>query len=94
MLRKILMRNSQKSAWRKLDTGPAAETQILSVLGLRRCEKFTGTGLAHPKIMPPNPDSALNTNITPGTKIVPTGSMCLIGFKVTLPNTQAVLSPK
>jgi len=37
----------------RLEPGPAKLTHTPPHLGLRRFEGFTGTGFAHPKIMPP-----------------------------------------
>ena len=54
-------------------------------LGDRRALKLIGTGLAQPKI---NPVDIINN--AAGTKIVPTGSMCLTGLRVTLPIILAV----
>jgi hypothetical protein len=65
----------------------------MSRLGFRRLAKFTGTGFAHPKMKPGLPNLASRSR-TPGTRIVPTGSMCFMGFAVTRPNIHAVWSPK
>ena len=39
------------------------------------------------------PPNFASSNSIPGTRIVPTGSICLIGFAVTRPSIQAVWSP-
>ena len=76
----------------KLASGPAPATQNMSRFGLRRLPKFTGTGFAQPKMNAGLPNLASNSSI-PGTSIVPTKSMCLIGLAVTRPSIQAVWSP-
>ncbi len=78
---------AQRSACTTLDPGPAAATHSMSRLGWRRLPKFTGTGLAQPKRMPP---TIIEIS---GKTMVPTGSMCLAGFNVTRPSMYAVLSP-
>ena len=63
----------------KFARGPPPATQNMSRFGMRRLPKFTGTGFAHPKMNVGLPNFASSSSI-PGTSIVPTGSMCLIGF--------------
>ena len=65
----------------------------MSRFGLRRLPKFTGTGFAQPKMNGGVCVIAATSTSIPGTSIVPTGSMCLIGFAVTRPSIQAVWSP-
>ena len=72
----------QKNAWARLDAGPASATQTMSRLGLFRLPKRTGTGLAYPNMNAPLVE---NNNIR-GIRIVPTGSMCRIGFSVMRPS--------
>ena len=69
--------------------GPAAETKAESRLGFLKLWKFTGTGFAVPKINAPFE----NIKSIIGTMIVPMGSMCAIGFSVSLPIIFAVGSP-
>ena len=69
--------------------GPPAATQAMSRRELRKAANFTGTGLAYPKT---NGDRASKRN--PGSRIVPTGSMCLKGLRLTRPNWDAVSSPR
>ena len=76
---------SQPIAIIKFAPGPASATQIMPDLGDRRALKLIGTGLAQPKI---NPVDIINN--AAGTRIVPTGSMCLTGLRVTLPIILAV----
>ena len=63
-----------------LETGPAAATFIISVLGFLSNRLSTGTGLAQPK---------------PAKRIInePITSRCAVGFRVSLPILAAVLSP-
>ena len=70
--------------------GPAAATNAMSLLGLYSCLGLIGTGFAHPKRKPPG-TKKIKLN---GTKILPTGSMCGIGFSVRRPCNLAVESPK
>jgi hypothetical protein len=69
--------------------GPAAETRAESLRGFLRLLKATGTGLAEPNIK--LPFERINSII--GTRTVPIGSICAIGFKVSLPIIFAVGSP-
>ena len=71
----------------KLDKGPAAEINRLSRLGFLKLKGFTGTGFAQPKGGAP-----MMIRIT-GSRMVPTGSMWAMGFKVILPKAWAVGSP-
>jgi len=45
---KELSKEKHKIASMKLDKGPASATQSMLIRGLRKLEKFTGTGLAQP----------------------------------------------
>ena len=76
---------SQQIAINILAPGPAKATQIMPFFPERSALKLIGTGLAHPKI---NPDE--ESNKTKGIAMVPIGSMCLVGSKVTLPIILAV----
>src|SRR6266536_1945757 len=72
----------------KLLMGPTIEVSTSSRTGLRKFLGLTGVGLAQPSIgMPVNA-------ATSGNKIVPTGSICLIGFSVMRPSMRAVGSPR
>ena len=82
------MINVQIKAIIKFETGPAKATIAISCKGLLKFLGSTGTGLAQPKIKP-----VPVINNKPGTIIVPNKSTCLTGFKVNLPNLDAVLSP-
>ena len=72
----------------KLEPGPAAATNAISRFGLCSIAMFTGTGFAQPIKKP------LVKYSIRGTNIVPTGSMCLNGFKLKRPSRDAVESPK
>ena len=76
---------SQPIAIIKLAPGPARATQIMPDLGDLRALKLIGTGLAQPKI---NPVDIINN--AAGTRMVPTGSICLTGLRVTQPIILAV----
>ena len=84
----IIITNSQQIAIKILAPGPARATHIIPFLPLRRALKLIGTGLAHPNI---NPDD--ESNKTKGIAMVPIGSMCFVGSRVTLPIILAVWSP-
>ena len=86
--------SAQNTAMARFMPGPAAATHSMSCLGRRRLAKLTGTGLAQPKRIAPPPSSLLVSRIASGTSMVPTGSMCLIGFAVMRPRAAAVVSPK
>ena len=73
----------------KLAPGPAAATRIISLLGFRSLWNATGTGFAQPKAHAP----WLIRSIPNGTIRVPSGSTCLIGFRVKRPARWAVESP-
>ena len=79
---------AQRNAIPRLAIGPARATSAMSRFGFLRFCQVTGTGLAQPKMAPPA------SIIRPGTRMVPSGSMCLRGFSVSLPIMRAVLSPK
>ena len=85
--------SAQNSAIARLAPGPAAATHSMWRLGLRRLAKFTGTGLAQPKMKPP-PTSLESASSTSGTATVPIGSIWRIGFRLTRPCEYAVRSPK
>ncbi len=75
-------------AMTKFDNGPARATRRRSREGLRKLKGLTGTGFAQPKTKPV-PVRIKNA----GNRIVPIGSIWLIGFKLTRPSTRAVGSP-
>ncbi len=87
-LAEYLSTKTQKIAMIKLEAGPAAATHNMSFLGLFKLAKLTGTGLAQPNKMPPN------IKVKAGNKMVPIGSICLIGLRVIRPIFSAVKSPK
>ena len=62
----------------------------MSRFGLRRLPKRTGTGLAYANRKAPEVAKYSSS----GIRMVPMGSMCLSGLRVTRPSTKAVLSPK
>ena len=86
--------SAQNTAMTKFTPGPAAATHSMSCLGRRRRPKLTGTGLAQPNRIIPPPSNLLVSRITNGTRMVPTGSMCLSGLAVIRPAAAAVMSPK
>ena len=67
--------------------GPARAITRKSRRGFCRFAGLTGTGLAQPNTNPPK------NNPRRGSKIVPSGSMCTMGFSEILPNRLAVGSP-
>jgi hypothetical protein len=75
-----LRRITRKMAKKRLDTGPASDIRISSLLGYFKFSLLIETGFAHPK-------PAIRSRINP------IGSMCLIGFNVNLPNLLGVSSP-
>lgn len=76
-------------ARKKLASGPARETSIMSLLGFRKFKKFTGTGFAVAKKNAPEVAQSINR----GSKTEPYRSMWGIGLKVSRPEKRAVLSP-
>ena len=64
----------------KLDKGPAKDIKAESLLIFFKLNGLNGTGLPHPK-----PVKSRN--------IIPSGSKCALGFRVTLPNFLGVSSP-
>ena len=68
-----------------LDKGPAKATNASPFLPDFKALKLTGTGFAHPNMIPPGKMAQSRGNI-----IEPNGSICLIGFKVSLPIILAV----
>ncbi len=79
--------STQKTAMARLAAGPAMATRAVSRFGLPRLRQSIGTGFAQPKTKP-----TVRYN-TAGTIIVPTGSICLMGFKLNRPSIIAVRSP-
>ncbi len=77
----------------KLAKGPAKATFAGPYFLSRNRRKSTGTGLAQPKTIP-GPEKMLNNKRKPGIKIEPIGSKCFKGFRLSLPLSFAVESPK
>src|SRR5690625_1141608 len=77
-------------AMNRFEAGPARATQAISRLGFLSIRQSTGTGLAQPNNRPAPPISLLLNNKNNGTATVPTGSICLIGLRLTLPAAHAV----
>ena len=71
----------------RLVAGPARATSTDWFRGWRSRLMLTGTGLAQPKM------GLCVRASTTGTRIDPTGSMCLIGLRVSRPARLAVSSP-
>lgn len=71
----------------RFEKGPAKATIASPHLLFFKLYGLYGTGLAHPKIKP-------EKLVRIGTMTEPTGSMCLMGFKVSLPSYFAVRSPR
>lgn len=70
------------------ESGPAKETRNSPSLGFLKLYGLTGTGFAHPNMIPPGKSAHII-----GTTTEPIGSMCFIGFNVSLPAYLAVGSP-
>ncbi len=70
------------------DRGPAKATSASPFFPDLRALKFTGTGFAHPRMIPPGKIAQNRGNI-----IEPNGSICFIGFRVRRPMILAVWSP-
>src|SRR5207244_11931723 len=81
-------RPKETNAARKLLTGPATEVRTSSTPGFLKLRGFTGVGFAQP-----NTGMCANKAIA-GSKIVPIGSMCLMGLRVMRPSMLAVGSPR
>lgn len=78
----------------KLERTPAADTISSPVRKLLKFNGFTGTGLAQAIRNPGGvPVKKEGNSRRAGKRIEPIGSMCGIGFKVSLPAFWAVLSP-
>ncbi len=73
-------------ASKKLVTGPARATHIMSRAGSRRLRTLTGTGLAQPKMKPVPRLVSRNT-------AAPRASKCETGLRVRRPMKRAVWSP-
>lgn len=69
-------------------SGPARETRAMSLRPSFRLKGSTGTGLAPPK-MTGEPERMSKA----GKIILMKGSMCFMGFSVSLPRSLAVGSP-
>ncbi len=67
------------------DNGPAKATSASPFFPDFKALKLTGTGFAQPRMIPPG-----NMAQSKGNIIEPNGSICLIGFKVSLPIILAV----
>ena len=78
----------------KFEAGPARAVMAMPCLGFLKYRISTGTGFAQPNKRLEPPLRRLPSSRTPGTRSVPTGSMCRIGLIVTRPSTQAVRSPQ
>ncbi len=87
-----LIKRPKNKATAKLAAGPEKATFACPYLVSLNLLGLTGTGLAHPKIIPPPIifDVIIKNK---GTIIEPIGSMCFIGFNVNLPIFSAVSSP-
>ncbi len=72
----------------KLLIGPTTAVLMSSHTSFLKLRGSTGVGFAHPNI-----GKWLNARIA-GSRTVPTGSMCLMGFNVTRPSMRAVGSPQ
>src|SRR3989304_9383555 len=83
------MINAHIRAISRLANGPATATNAISRLGCLRFSQVTGTGFAQPNINP-----VPIASIRPGRRMVPTGSMCVAGWRVSLPSIRAVLPPR
>ena len=81
----MIINSSQPIAITKLAPGPANATQIIPDFPDLSALKLIGTGLAHPKIKPED-----ESRRTSGIAMVPIGSMCLVGSRVTRPIILAV----
>jgi hypothetical protein len=81
---------AQNRSIARLAPGPAAATHSMSLFGCRRRPKLTGTGFAQPNRML----LSESNRMIAGTRIVPTGSICLSGLAVIRPACHAVGSPK
>src|SRR4030067_2533173 len=89
--RKISLGTSLKitektTATAKFEAGPAKATKAASRLGRLKFRGFIGVGLAQPNIK--LPWDIINKAI--GTINVTIGSICAVGFSVTLPSSLAV----
>lgn len=84
-----LKNTAAKIAKPKLAKIPAIETNSSPILKFEKFRGLTGTGLAQPMANWPE----VETNISIGSRIEPSGSIWGIGFKVSLPATSAVRSP-
>src|SRR5439155_23011395 len=84
----ITKKTAAQLATAKLLIGPTIEVKISSSTGLRKFLGSTGVGFAQPSI------GIWANAATSGINIVPTGSICLIGFSVMRPNIRAVGSAR
>lgn len=92
---RILIKKEKRRAKRKLAKGPAKATLAESFLGFLKLEGSIGTGFAQPKTIPSFVgERNLSNNKNPGKIIEPKRSKCFKGFKLNLPETSAVRSPK
>ncbi len=87
ILAEIINKTNNKPERIKFESGPANETIASSFKGLLKFFLSTGTGLAQP--INANPDAKAASGII----TLPTRSICLKGFNVSLPNFFAVSSP-
>lgn len=86
-----LMIKLKTKAIEKFVKGPAMATFKAPHFWSLKFKGLIGTGFAQPKI---GPLPKVAANKIKGSKIVPKGSMCFKGFKLNLPISRAVLSPK
>lgn len=88
MKRVILMITLARIANKMLVKGPARETKAMSFLPSLRLKGSTGTGFAAPIIMGEPEIRSIR-----GRAILIRGSICFLGFRVSLPMSLAVGSP-
>ena len=84
-VQKNLITSPATSASTIFERGPANATRASPFLPDFRALKLTGTGFAHPKMMP-----VCEMAQSKGKMIDPSGSICFMGFKVSLPMILAV----
>ena len=77
----------------KFDAGPARDIRAASRLGFLRFQGLKGVGLAQPKRKNGPEVTRLIMIRKSGKMTVPSGSICTIGFRLTLPWCLAVGSP-
>jgi hypothetical protein len=87
----LIMRSAPmaRAERRKFERGPAADTTRFASLGLRVLPRFTGVGLADPKMSFPEDRIYMKS----GRRTLPKGSRCRSGFRLIRPRSRAVVSP-